>query len=220
MQTNRIDLYTMLHKGIRNRLFQFTAFVGSIDFSNRTVVRTIQPKFHLLIQFLENHEANEDTYIHPLLIHQHLIELLQSTDQEHRRHQKMLLKVESELNYLLSAAMDGETRKRHGLLFYRNLNLWISDYLKHLNREEDKVMSALWDLYDEQQLLQVMGNILQAIPVQHLLDEVATMLPAITPHERQSFFREMKCNPILLQAAYKAANQVLAKAECSTLMAH
>ena len=121
-KTNKIDLYTVIHKAQRTHLFDLCAKIGRTDFSDAQATSTIEQEMREIIEHLRQHGVNEDTFIHPLF--RELGDHASAIDDEHDDLDKELHKLECILD------------KKNWSGLYPEFARFIGVYLLHQDEEE------------------------------------------------------------------------------------
>ena len=179
MKANRIDFYTKVHKGLRASLFATSQRAASVDFADADALAGLAAELRMLLARLSRHAQHEAQFIHPLLA----VKLGRSAfDAEH----EMLEGEQATLSRLLGEAMAASAEERgvRGLTFYRMLNVFISRYLEHLDREE-ATMPLLWECCTDEELAQVIGHFGASRTLEETVADLRWMLPALNAGEQR-----------------------------------
>jgi Hemerythrin HHE cation binding domain len=191
MNERQIDIYVSVHKGIRNIIGQFSYVAGRTDWDNPEAVSGAHDQWIVVTRILRSHQQHEDHFIHPLLAR-----ISHGSHRDYESEHQTYLTAIDNLDGPIKRLLEGngtETRKAEiGLGFYRQLNLFYADFLKHLHREEveaERILNALC-LPDE--LMVMMGQLIGSIPQDELLSYMDCMIPAINLLECVEFLGNMK----------------------------
>ena len=89
LDKNRVDLYSLIHKAQRVRLFALSSKIAKADLENSAQCAEIKEELSALINHLRAHVVHEATLIHPLFAEAggQLADLL---NDEHRRARRRL----------------------------------------------------------------------------------------------------------------------------------
>jgi len=153
--------------------------VGKADFARKESVDTL---LGLLLAFrdqLRIHIESEEGFIHPLLSRRvpgGAIEL----EEEHRAHVKMMEDLIEHLNGIKTLPEGFANLRELGLEYYKALNRFISEYLVHIDKEEEKIQPTLWRLCTEDELMGVVGGFLGRMQTQ-TPEEAEQMLKIMIP---------------------------------------
>ncbi len=176
----QLNMYTPIHKGLRNLLFAASLSVGNTDWSNEADLAALQKRIDDLLHILRLHVHNEETYVHPLLA-ERLIGVHKKLEAAHREQEDILDDLEGFFNRARRA--DTAKRAQLGLEFYRVLNRFIALYLPHLDDEEARVMLTMNEVFTSEELLATYVEILRNQAEHDLLSDVDMMFPAMTIDE-------------------------------------
>jgi hemerythrin-like domain-containing protein len=176
----QLNMYTPIHKGLRNLLFTTSLAAGSIDWNEEARLSELQHRIEHLLHVLRLHVRNEETYVHPLLADR-LVGVHKRLEAAHREQEGILDDLESFL--ARARAADPEKRVQLGLELYRVLNRFIALYLPHLDDEETRVMPALNEAFTPEELIATYFEILRNQQEPDLLSDVDMMFPAMTDDE-------------------------------------
>jgi hypothetical protein len=180
MAMAELNMYTAIHKGLRNLLFTTSLSAGNTDWTNDDDLSGLQGRLDHLLHVLRLHVQNEETYVHPLLADR-LVGVHRRLEEDHREQEAILDDLEGFSNR--ARKTDPAKRVQLGLEFYRVLNRFIALYLPHLDDEESRVMLSLNEAFAPEELLATYFEILRNQPEQDLLSDVDMMFPAMTDDE-------------------------------------
>jgi hypothetical protein len=153
---NRIDLFTLVHKGIRWWLGSVSATLGAAEVTSRGFVAQLDAVADLLAG-LDEHARHEDTFIAPVL-RLHAPERATAWAAEHHAFEQ----AERELRAMLAKLRDldpSDGAARVAVLaLYRAFNRFTADMLLHLDREETELMPLLWARCSDAELAAIMTS--------------------------------------------------------------
>jgi hypothetical protein len=153
-------MYTEIHKGVRKALFDAALLLGVTDWAEDEAAESARAAWQELKDLLREHVENERVYAHPLY-EAKMAGVARQLTADHEEQEALLAELETQFDRLMDLAKP-EERVAMGLEFYRRLNLFIADYLPHLQREEGIYMRNLWDLYSQDELRDVLAAIINA----------------------------------------------------------
>lgn len=168
---NRIDLYSIVHKMQRARLFALVVEAGRIDPEDLAAVANLRAAVESMVGELRAHADHEHVFIHPLL-RAKAPELAAELDSAH-----------AQLDVEMGALTDGLAPPD----LYRALARFTSAYLTHLAREEDAAMPAMWAACTNEDFLGVFGAFRKARSPVENLTAVLAELPTLSPGEAAAF---------------------------------
>lgn len=191
MIEKQVDIYVNVHKGLRNLITGFSFKAGATDWNDVSAVAGLQADWQKLLLLVRSHHEHEDRFIHPLLGrispggHR-------SYEEEHRA----LLGVLTDLDMHFSHLLDNDGPKPKtaeiGLEFYRGLNLFYADFLRHLHREEVEAERSLHSLCVQEDIMAMEGELLGSIPADEMMLWIDFMFPAMNFPECVELMGSMK----------------------------
>ncbi|HEX4448597.1 MAG TPA: hemerythrin domain-containing protein [Polyangiaceae bacterium] len=146
----RTDFYTMVHKGIRQRLFEAVILAGTVDFQDAGAGAKIVSMLTILAREVREHAGHEETFIHPVLA-EVMPDMAASLHAGHEEHDRALDEVERAFE--VAAA---QRTAASGHLAYRALARFVAMFLTH-TEEEEAMQPLLWDRVSEERLAAVMA---------------------------------------------------------------
>lgn len=207
MTAQRIDLYSLIHKVARKRLFDVSVLAGRTDLADPRSAAAFRSEFDALAAWLRAHAQHEERFIHPLLAAR-APDDREALAREHHEGEADLERFERELEGLVRGDSDRDARRRRAVAFYRGLNRFVSSYLTHLDDEETRAMPRLWALYTDAELEGVMQAFTASRTAAEAMGDLASMLPVLAPSERVMVMAPMKSG--LPEASFRAACEVAA----------
>ncbi len=184
MTQPRIDFYTKVHKGLRAALFTLSARAATVDYTDCRASAAFAAEVREVLERLAAHAGHEERFLHPLIRAKLGDTHFDSAHAELEQAQRNLC---ARLMALGEAAPE---RAEHGLAFYRALNVFIADYLQHLD-EEECLMPQIWAACSDAELGDVMARFAASRPLPSALADLGWMLPALNPVERAELLQGM-----------------------------
>jgi hypothetical protein len=176
----KTDLYLLIHKAQRCRLFALANEIGRCDFADAAAAATVAAGVRDLLDRLEDHAHTEETYIHPLF--RQLGWDLGAFDESHRR-------------------LDGRMRHLQGLLrdqrwneLYPAFCAFTAEYLVHTADEERAQAEVLWTRCTDEALADTLRRFKAERPAQRAATDLEFMLPALSVPEIAELYRAMRAN--------------------------
>jgi hypothetical protein len=145
----RTDFYTVVHKGLRKRLFEAVILAGATDYAEPEHRARLVQVVGDIVTALRQHAEHEEEFLHPILA-EVLPEAAKSLEAEHAEHHRALDDVEREL-----AVAVAERTELAGHRAYRTLARFTAQFLAHVE-EEEAGQPRLWELVDEARLAAAM----------------------------------------------------------------
>jgi hypothetical protein len=200
----RTDFYTLVHKGLRKRLFDAIVRAGTTDFADEGSRRQLADDVKDLVQTLRGHAKHEETFLHPILAEAMPV-LAESLDREHEEHDRALGDVERAFDAAFAqervpgdAVRDASRDPGH--LAYRALARFAAFYLGHLEREEEG-QPAVWACVDEARLSGAMRSFLASRTEAQSLEGRRMILPAMNAAEKVSLQSRLEASSSLTRDA-------------------
>jgi DNA polymerase III alpha subunit len=201
---SRTDFYTVVHKGLRKRLFEAIILAGTTDHADSEQRATLAHTVGEVVRMLREHAEHEETFLHPIIAAV-LPEVAGSLHAEHEEHHRALDEVERAFE-----VAGAETTATAGHLAYRTLARFAVQFLAHIE-EEEAGQPRLWEMVDEARLAAGMMAFKRSRTLEQTVAGWATMLPAMSAAEHASMFRALKggAPEPVLTAALQLAEKVL-----------
>jgi hypothetical protein len=168
-----IDLYGLVHKGQRYRLFQFAQELSHADLTQTSARTWATNEVTSLVEHLRDHAHNEECYIHPLYARCGNVAL--SLDAEHAQLEAGL------------AALIASTKEPQLAGLYSAVMRFIGVYLLHLDAEEAAQRDILWIHCTDSELMAVMTRFKAERDPLAAQADLTILLPAMTLPELQTF---------------------------------
>ncbi len=188
MSAPRKNLYTSVHKGIRNQLSEMLTLAGTVDFEDSRQRQLFSDRFEGVASMLESHAHHEDKHFGPLIE--------QAAPEHNRRilatHHVLEDTMEEMLGILALIHREPVKARVLGYNFYLALARYVATQFDHMHEEESSVMGALWSAFDEATLDAVESALLADIPPQEMGVWLSWMVPNLTRFEQQGMIAGMK----------------------------
>jgi hypothetical protein len=195
--SNKIDLYTFIHKAQRMHLFNLSTRIGRTDFSDEAELNSIEQELRSMLAHLRKHSLSEATFIHPLF--HELGNQIAVIDEEHDDLEKGMLKIEQILN------------KKKWEDLYPELNRFIGSYLIHQDEEEQLQSDILWKHFDNDRLAAVMTAFKKSLSPAENMENLKFMIPSLSVSELTQMFQNIKksASPSAFQTCCQIAESQL-----------
>ena len=142
-------------------------------------------------------------------------------DEEHRDHFQKLNDLANHLTEIRNKPGDFEKTQELGLEFYRALNRFVSAYLAHLDKEEEKIQPILRRLCTDQELVTAVNGFMSrlgSLPPEDAERTLKMMIPAYNIDELSEMFaRAQTTSPEAEKNLRKLAEQTLSPDEWAKL---
>lgn len=173
--TNRLDVYTAVHKMQRARLFELTVEAGKTDPDDPAAAARLAAAVSSLADELVAHGEHEERFIHPLLRAQ-APGLAETLEGAHVDLDARLDQLRQVSNAHASAADDPN-------LLYRALAAFTATYLEHLAVEESQALPALWQGCRDDELMGILASFKASRSDTENLTSLLAQLPTLNPPE-------------------------------------
>ena len=177
----RVDLFSLIHKGVRRLLFETAMEVSRTDFAAADETERAEQAVRRCFDFLREHADHEDRVIQPWIA-RFSPGVAATLGAEHVALEKAAIAVESLLPRLAGVA-PGE-RRAMGAELQRRLHLLVADQLRHLDREEREANAVLWANLPDASLAQLRAEITAQVAPPRLAAWYELLQPVLTGPER------------------------------------
>ena len=154
--SDRVDLFSLIHKGVRKVLFDTALELQRTDFFADDETERAEAAVRRCFGYLREHADHEDRAIMPWVTRSSP-EVAARLADEHVALEKAALAIDGLLPRLRAAA-PGE-RQAMGVELQRRFHLLVADQLRHMDREEREANAALWAHLPDAELLQIRARI-------------------------------------------------------------
>ena len=185
MSAPRFDVYTLVHKGQRRRLFELTAVAGQIGPDDHAKRQELAADVTAMLNSLVDHADAEDQYFGPLLAEADS----KAAAEIHAGHKDLDAHMATLRGTLAKAV--AEPSHPMNLATYRTLARFTSAYLAHIDLEE-ATQPALWARFDDARLMRTQSELVASHPPASSAFNLRNMIPACSSFERVKFLRGLK----------------------------
>ena len=178
---DRVNLYRTPHKGLRKLLFETALTVSATDFTSAAEAAVASAAIERMASFSAEHLEHEERVVMPALlriapaVHRRL-------EEGHAEHLAAFEEIRG-LGRRVNAPSAAE-RFAAGERLNRVLHAYIARDLEHMAMEEADAMEAFWARMTDDELLQLHGAIVSAIPPARMGEWAAYIIPAMALPER------------------------------------
>jgi hypothetical protein len=211
-------LYSLIHKGIRDRLFKFSINAGRLDYADSLKVNEFNHEMNLLTSSISLHHTMEEKFIHPL-ISDRVPGGAVRLEEEHKLVEQQMSQMTAQLEGIRVKTGGFERCRDLGLEFYLSFNRFLAFFLEHINDEEERVQRTLYDLCTVEELTTTFGRILAGQKPEERMDNLKMVLTGANMDELMGLFIGAKflMPPEEYQNSIKLAKTVLKPADWSIL---
>jgi iron-sulfur cluster repair protein YtfE (RIC family) len=216
---NKLVVYSNVHKGQRMRFYKIAMQTGTLDFADQNAFSSLYSEVKSMREQIRLHVRGEEQFLHPIL-KERLPSEARRLEEDHRSIDQQFDDLTVNLDAIRAASVDFEKRREMMLEFYRALNRFISFYLVHINKEEELIQPALWELTTAEELLTAFKAIIHdsettAKPLEHF----EMMMMATNLYERAEILLTVKPlnEPEVFPFILEQVQQVLAPEDWAPL---
>jgi hypothetical protein len=215
MGGERHSFYRQIHKGIRAVAHGLVEQAGRTDFLDAGEVASLRASVEAAFGVFESHAAHETKFITPLL-RVCAPHLAAESEADHRAQDLRLRDLRSALNL---AAGGGAAAAAMGQAFVVGLSRFEGEMLVHMADEEERLMPALWAVFDDAALQRVHEALLASLSPAEKTEVLGWMLPALSAPERTELLTGVRktAPPEVFAAVEGVARRVLAPPDWSRL---
>lgn len=213
-----VDFYTDTHKGQRLRFSMISKAAGTLNLNDPKGITKFEDELSAFRKNMYFHASLEEKCIHPLLA-KRIPGGADKLNDDHRIMHRKFDDLVACFGELKIKPDDFDKRDDNLLEFYRAWSRFISFYFTHIDYEEEYAMPSLWKLCTNDELVEVFKEIMASSTPEESMENLAMMLPAITPMERVDILQQGRAvmPPESFQAALKIAEGVLTPEEFTSL---
>lgn len=182
---HRDDLFTNIHKAIRAGLFDLIVVVGSTDWGEPAEVDRVDHAWRRMYQLLTAHTAHEDRHILRILDAHDPI-ATESVGAQHPELDRWLGEIDDWVTTIVADPDDAR-----GLALYRELSLFLADYLHHTHVEETEVMARVWERCTDEEIAATRAAFMADTDPAVLDTSLRLMLPAVDAPTRTEMVRRI-----------------------------
>lgn len=170
MDAMRTDLYGLVHKAQRHRLFALGHELGTADLDDSATRTRLASAVHEIAAILADHAQNEERYVHPLFA-----SIGGAAGGIEREHQ--------ELEALLGRWVEIVDHGRWAELYRATMRI-IGEYLLHVDAEERAQADVLWPNYSDAELAAVMARFKAERDPAAARADLALLMPVLSLSQR------------------------------------
>jgi iron-sulfur cluster repair protein YtfE (RIC family) len=185
IMSQRFDLYSAIHKALRNYMSAALVQLGRLDLTDEQDVRACTGALLVLFDWLENHLNIEERFVHDALSQRRNTTLVSSLRRDHSEHERSFSLLRNDIAALVSTLSDDlEARRARTRQLYLALSRFIAENFLHMAVEETEMNPLLWETFTDEELFGIYRAVLASERPEQLDLSVRWLLPAIPPDER------------------------------------
>jgi hypothetical protein len=183
--SERLDLYGVVHKGLRAAMAQTLVEAGRVDTSDADdTARVLQAVRHL-VTLCRVHLEHEDTFVHAAMEARRPGSAA-TTLADHAEHLRAFVDIEAAASAVETRA--GAQRAAAMQRLYAQLGHFVGENYTHMQVEETHNNGVLWSAYSDEELLALKLQLIASIPPEVNMAFLRWMAPSASPAERAELF--------------------------------
>lgn len=210
MEKNRLLVYEVPHKAIRNALSQLSLLAGKTDYNDKKDMDKLKNLADEIFKMLDSHAEHENNV--PLkYLEQKLSGGSVHDKEDHVRIESEVHKLEKSLNELYDKCGKGEDINFQGNDFYIQFSDFHAQYLQHMLEEERETQPLLWKNFTDEELLQQEAEIRSNISPEEMLTWAKYMFPSFQKKASAAMLKSIAsaAPPQFYEAVLKVAESAL-----------
>lgn len=197
--TERVDLYRIVHKGLRAALAHTLVEAGKIDTTDLDDTARVLEGVRTLVEMCRTHLELEDTFIHGAMLARRPGSESQTLG-DHAHHKEDFVEIESAVRAIEDSL--GAARIQAARRLYARLAVFVADNYTHMQVEETHNNAVLQAEFTDAELLGIKGRLLASIAPETNLRFLRWMAPSVSPAERAELL--LGARPAMPPAAFEA----------------
>lgn len=190
VSAERYNSFNLIHKGLRALLFETGITLMRTDFTDdiegTKAIRAVQTAADLF----NDHALHEDTHILPAIA-RYDPSLQQEFEEEHEEDEELANKL-SALCRQYTHALTTERRADIGKQILYTYYEFTAFNLYHMNKEEKKLNSALWENYSDQDIQAIQQKIVASISPEMMALDGQWMMRGINDAEAKGWLTQVR----------------------------
>jgi hypothetical protein len=189
--TERYNIYTLIHKGLRAWMCDVLTAVGHMDPHDPVDVAAALGEVRALLAGCASHLEHEDEHLHTALEARAPGSAL-VTAREHEQHERSLARLEDSVRSV--EATTGSARAAAAMFLYRQLALFVAENFEHMHAEETQNHATLTAHYNEAEVFAIEQAIVGSLAPDEAMTVMRWMAAAAAPHERAALLSGLQQN--------------------------
>lgn len=189
--SERFNIYTGIHKGLRACMSEVLLQVGRLDPNDAEEVRAAMAAVRELIGFANGHLRHENEWIHPALEACRPGASVES-QADHARHLESFALLEASVRAVESSAPGG--RAEAALRLYRQLALFVAENFEHMHVEETENHATLIAGYSDAEVRELDRRLVASVKPELLMTALRWMVPGLGAPQRAELLGAMQAS--------------------------
>jgi hypothetical protein len=182
---DRFDMYSGVHKGLRNAM-QFTMLrLGQLDPSDGTDVGDALATLRDVLVWLEAHLSIEERFVHAAIDRKRPGGSVSHVRNDHDGHLRDIALLRTDADALERCVNEPVTvRRARARQLYLSWSRFVGENLAHMAFEETEMNALIWELFSDAEIAEIFGAIVASESQDQLGRTVRWMMPALDPETR------------------------------------
>ena len=217
MQLKKTDLFTFIHKSLRNMIYNAGSKLLLTDFANASETEEMINSLKVCLDLLHEHAVHEDNIIFPEIANNEPEMIKMLNDEHHEIEQKLNL-LQTHLDKIL-VTDDSNIRLELGNQLNNLFNDFSASYLAHMNHEETTVLDASFKYLTDKELVAIRTRIQTQIPPERYKIWLNWMLTSLNNQELIGLLDGMKASapPHIFENVIGVAQSIINKQRFETV---
>jgi hemerythrin-like domain-containing protein len=213
-------IYTPIHKGIRNKLFEVSVKAGKVDYADPAAVNGLYDEFASLVASIRGHHTMEENFYHPLLADR-VPGGPEQLEEEHETVEHLMNNLVAHLDRIRSKSAKFEKCRELGLEFYLAFNRFIAFFLNHIDGEEEYYEPTLRNLCNIEELENTEISLIGSQKPEEGLQNLKMMLAAASVDDLAELVARARAAlpPEVMQGGFQLAESMLSAQDFAALKA-
>jgi hypothetical protein len=187
MTMQRFDMYSLVHKGQRKKLFELTIAAGQLATEDAATHDALAADVDATLAAIADHAEAEEAFFGPIYR-----DAAPATGARLAADHDALDGEMARVRAAAATALEARSPAT-GLALHRALARFTSTYLAHVDAEEESLVE-LWAAVDDATLARAQGALVASHPPSSVRFNLRNMLPAASPAERVAFLASLRRN--------------------------
>jgi hypothetical protein len=192
MNHQRFNIFNLIHKGLRNNLYDTALKIQRTDFSSVEETTPVIAQLEQLLFYFEEHARHEDTFVLPAIA-RHNPKIVREFESEHEEDHRLSQDMRAFVTQWRLEKMESP-RVIWGKRIFYSFNRFVAFNLKHTNKEEELLNPILWENYSDEELETISQKIIQSIKPDILMAQSRWMMRSINRKEAIGWLSGVKRN--------------------------
>lgn len=189
----RLSVFDVPHKGVRNALSQFSLLAGQTDYATPAAVTRLYRLGNQVFRFLTLHAHHENDVTLKYLETRAPGAATHNLD-EHEELEAFQRQLEQKLEQMHVQSSEGADVSDLGALFYQQFTELHAMHLQHMLEEERETQLAMWKYFTDEELIGQRREIIGNTKPDDLLLSYRFIIPAHSQQQRVNLLRGIRAN--------------------------